>query len=132
VTAQKPVVAAAATTAPAIPFETIPEIVVVGTRAAAAATAVATATLAGLINLGLVSSTASNDTTMDAEEHTKGSRPSTKPRHEKGQARKGRDKGGEKGDDRRDPRGKRPDDHKGPWPPPKVRGDTGASDESDE
>jgi len=34
-------------------------------------------------------------------EHTKGARPSTKTKHEKGQTRKGRDKGGEKGDARR-------------------------------
>ncbi len=34
-------------------------------------------------------------------EHTKGTRPSTKTKHEKGQSRKGRDKGGEKGDARR-------------------------------
>ncbi|HBT65113.1 MAG TPA: hypothetical protein DEB10_10690 [Ruminococcaceae bacterium] len=36
-------------------------------------------------------------------EHTKGARPSTKGKHEKGQTRKGRDKGGEKGDARRKP-----------------------------
>ncbi|RRQ46200.1 DUF6443 domain-containing protein [Chryseobacterium sp. SC28] len=37
----------------------------------------------------------------DEAEHTKGARPSTKTKHEKGQSRKGRDKGGEKGDARR-------------------------------
>lgn len=62
-----------------------------------------------------------------AKEHTKGKRPSTEGKHEEGQARKGRDKGGEKGDERRDPRGKRPDGHKGPWPPPKPK-DSGGSD----
>jgi hypothetical protein len=37
-----------------------------------------------------------------AEEHTKGVRPSTRGKHQKGQARKKRDrKGGEKGDKRR-------------------------------
>jgi hypothetical protein len=37
-----------------------------------------------------------------AEEHTKGIRPSTRPRHQKGQRRKQMDrKGGEKGDKRR-------------------------------
>jgi RHS repeat-associated protein len=36
-------------------------------------------------------------------EHTKGARPSTKGKHEKGQTRKGRDQGGEKGDARRKP-----------------------------
>ena len=38
------------------------------------------------------------------KEHTKGSRPSTEGKHEKGQARKKRDAGGEKGDSRRTPR----------------------------
>ena len=37
-----------------------------------------------------------------AAEHTKGKRPSTKGKHEKGQARKDRDAGREKGDKRRD------------------------------
>lgn len=36
-----------------------------------------------------------------AAEHTKGKRPSTKGKHEKGQARKSRDAGKEKGDARR-------------------------------
>ncbi len=36
-------------------------------------------------------------------EHTKGARPSTKGKHEKGQARKGTDRGGEKGDSSRRP-----------------------------
>lgn len=52
-----------------------------------------------------------------AEEHTKGARPSTKGKHEKGAARKQMDSGNEKGDDRRDWPRKRPPDHKGPWPP---------------
>lgn len=34
-------------------------------------------------------------------EHKKGARPSTEAKHQKGQSRKGRDKGGEKGDKRR-------------------------------
>jgi RHS repeat-associated protein len=38
-------------------------------------------------------------------EHTKNARPSTRNKHEEGKARKGRDKGGEKGDDRRSYRG---------------------------
>ena len=37
-------------------------------------------------------------------EHTKNKRPSTKNKHERGQTRRGRDKGGEKGDSRRTPR----------------------------
>ncbi len=37
------------------------------------------------------------DGVTPAKEHTKGKRPSTEGKHEEGQARKGRDKGGEKG-----------------------------------
>ena len=51
------------------------------------------------------------------EEHTKGARPSTKGKHEKGQTRKIIDRGGEKGDERRDVPRKRPSKWKGPWPP---------------
>jgi hypothetical protein len=50
-------------------------------------------------------------------EHTKNARPSTKDKHEKGQAASNRSRGGEKGDESRDPPRKRPDGHKGPWPP---------------
>ena len=59
-----------------------------------------------------------------AKEHTSGARPSTEERHEDGQARRGRDRGGERGDARREKGGKqivprtRPPGHKGPWPPP--------------
>ncbi len=53
--------------------------------------------------------------TMEASEHTKGARPSTKGKHEKGQARKNLDKGGEKGE--KNPPRRRPPDWKGPWPP---------------
>jgi len=50
-------------------------------------------------------------------EHTKGKRNSTKGKHERGRARKAKDRGGEKGDaGRRYPR-KRPPKWKGPWPP---------------
>ena len=52
-------------------------------------------------------------------EHTKGARPSTKQDHQTGTARKRRDKGGEKGDERRRPPRKRPKGWKGPWPPKK-------------
>ena len=38
---------------------------------------------------------------VEAKEHTKGARPSTKGKHEKGQTRKNRDNRGEKGDARR-------------------------------
>ena len=53
-----------------------------------------------------------------SEEHTKNARPSTEEKHEKGQSRKGRDQGGEKGDNRRKPYGKRPPNWPGgPYPP---------------
>ena len=50
--------------------------------------------------------------------HTKNQRPSSLPKHEEGLARKQRDShGGEKGDNKRQPYGKRPPNWKGPWPP---------------
>ncbi len=53
-----------------------------------------------------------------AAEHTKGKRPSTKEKHEGGEARQKQDQGGEKADERRDWPSKRPPWHKkGPWPP---------------
>jgi len=52
-----------------------------------------------------------------SEEHTKDARPSTREDHQQGQARKRRDRGGEKGDARRRPPRKRPPGWKGPWPP---------------
>ena len=56
-----------------------------------------------------------------SEEHTKKARPSTEDKHEKGQARKKQDRGGEKADKKRREhgmgRGKRPPNWKGPWPP---------------
>ena len=51
------------------------------------------------------------------KENTKDARPSTEEKHEYGQARKRKDRGGEKGDKRRGPPRKRPDGWKGPWPP---------------
>ena len=56
---------------------------------------------------------------MRGSEHTKNARPSTKGKHESGQARKQRDRGGEKADQagRRAPPRKPPPGHKGPWPP---------------
>ena len=53
-------------------------------------------------------------------EHTKGKRPSTEQEHEKGQARKKSDQGGEKADwpdGSRYPPSKRPKGYKGKWPP---------------
>ena len=50
-------------------------------------------------------------------EHTSNARPSTQGQHEKGKARKQKDRGGEKGDKKRRPNNKRPKNWKGPWPP---------------
>jgi hypothetical protein len=50
-------------------------------------------------------------------EHNKGARPSTEEKHQEGQARRSRDRGGEKGDARRRPPRKPPNGWKGPWPP---------------
>ncbi len=55
--------------------------------------------------------------TSGGAEHEKNKRPSTKGKHEKGQERKRRDRGGEKGDNKRRQPRKRPQGHKGPWPP---------------
>jgi RHS repeat-associated protein len=52
-----------------------------------------------------------------AAEHTKGARPSTKARHEEGEARRDKDYGREKGDEARGPPRKPPPGYKGPWPP---------------
>lgn len=62
---------------------------------------------------------------MEARRHKKNARPSTKEKHEKGQAAKQRSRGGEKADWKPDgggarvPPRKRPPGHKGPWPPKK-------------
>jgi hypothetical protein len=53
-------------------------------------------------------------------EHTKNKRPSARPKHEEGQSRKKRDRGGEKGDkNRRWPRNPPPNWPGGPYPPTK-------------
>jgi len=49
--------------------------------------------------------------------HKTGERESTREKHEEGQARRSRDRGGEKGDSRRRPPRKPPNGWKGPWPP---------------
>ena len=51
------------------------------------------------------------------EEHKKNARPSTKEKHENGQAVKKRSRNNEKGDARRGYNRKKPDGHTGPWPP---------------
>ena len=54
---------------------------------------------------------------MARGKHTKGKRPSTKQKHQRGRTRKARDRRGERGDaKRRFPR-KRPRNHEGSWPP---------------
>ena len=74
----------------------------------------------GLLGGAIIWDYFNQPTVLPAEEHTKNARPSTEEKHEKGQARKGRDQGGEKGDDRRKPYGKRPPDWPGgPYPPRK-------------
>lgn len=50
-------------------------------------------------------------------EHTQNARPSTKAKHEKANARRDKDRGGEKGDKSRDAPRNRPPGFKGPWPP---------------
>ena len=61
------------------------------------------------------------DVGKPAEGHSKGARPSTKGKHEAGDARRAQDRGGERGDDRRRVPRKKPKGHKGPWPP-KMKG----------
>jgi RHS repeat-associated protein len=51
------------------------------------------------------------------QEHSKGARPSTKGKHEKGNSRKNQDRQGSKGETK--PPRKRPENHSGPWPPKK-------------
>lgn len=59
----------------------------------------------------------SDSSIMLSSEHKKNARPSTKGKHQKGKAAKKKSRGGEKGDDKRDVPRRRPDGHKGPWPP---------------
>ena len=51
-----------------------------------------------------------------AKEHSTNKTESNRNRHEKGQSRKDRDRGGEKGDKNRSDSRKKPDGRKGPWP----------------
>ena len=67
------------------------------------------------------------DFISEMAEHKSNARPSTQEQHQKGQARKGKDaSGGEKGDARRRPGGKRPKNWKGPWPPAAAGAAAGA------
>jgi len=53
---------------------------------------------------------------QQAAEHESNARPSSKPKHEKGNARRQRDQGNERGDRERRPPRRPPPDHRGPWP----------------
>jgi RHS repeat-associated protein len=55
----------------------------------------------------------------EEEEHRCGRRESNRETHQRGKARKQKDRGGEKGDARRGVGRKRPQGRKGPWPPKK-------------
>lgn len=52
-----------------------------------------------------------------ADGHKTGGRESTRRKHERGDSRRGRDRGGEKADERRPLLRTRPENWKGPWPP---------------
>ena len=67
---------------------------------------------------GQESEDSTNPIYFASSEHESNARPSTLEKHEKGQARKKIDRGGEKGDVRRDPPRNRPPGWKGKWPPP--------------
>jgi len=51
--------------------------------------------------------------------HRTNQRESNRTQHEQGQRRRGMDRGGERGDDRRQVPRRRPSGHRGPWPPRK-------------
>jgi hypothetical protein len=55
------------------------------------------------IGVGVIVTVAAGVIIYNASEHTKNARQSTKEKHEKGQTRKQKDSGGEKGDARRKP-----------------------------
>ena len=70
-----------------------------------------------LINTGEWLGKQIGDLITPMKPHTKGARPSTKNKHEDGDARRARDRSGEDGDISRRPPRRRPDQWKGPWPP---------------
>jgi RHS repeat-associated protein len=70
-----------------------------------------------VVELLTAPATASNDGYNFAE-HKKGARPSTEEKHEEGEARKKKDRGGEKADPKRPLPRRRPPNWKGPYPPP--------------
>lgn len=61
----------------------------------------AAAGIGDLAVMAAMSAAVCNENKKEEAEHTKNKRPSTKEKHQKGQARKSKDKGGEKGDARR-------------------------------
>jgi hypothetical protein len=69
-----------------------------------------------------------DNTVSESREHTKGSRPSTREKHENANARRETDRGGEKGENK--PPRKRPEGWRGPWPP-KVQAEGASSDNMD-
>jgi RHS repeat-associated protein len=90
--------------------------VAIGCGAAGASEGAAIGGLGGAA-IGAAIGSALEDFIMCATEHTDNARPSTEEKHQKGRARKKRDRGGEAGDARRRPPNKRPPNWKGPWPP---------------
>jgi RHS repeat-associated protein len=82
-----------------------------------AACSAVTATAAASATSNMISSIQQLPIAQLAKEHTKNARPSSKGKHEKGNARRDKDADGEKGDDSRRPPNKRPPGQKGPWPP---------------
>ena len=63
----------------------------------------------------------------ESREHTSNARPSTKERHERGKSRQEADRDGRKGNS--NPPRRRPEGHRGPWPP---NGSSGLTDQQPE
>lgn len=75
------------------------------------------ATTATAVTAKVLQTVQATSTVQLAKEHTKNARPSSKGKHEKGNSRRKRDAGNEKGDGNRRPPKQRPPNYKGPWPP---------------
>ncbi|MCW5724003.1 MAG: RHS repeat-associated core domain-containing protein [Maricaulaceae bacterium] len=69
---------------------------------------------------GQGSNTGAGDNDEPRGGHRTGARESTRERHETGDARRTRDQGGERADERRRAPRQRPSGHRGPWPPRDV------------
>jgi RHS repeat-associated protein len=76
-------------------------------------------TAAVVLTLSQKTADEAHDTIQPVPEsaHKTGERESTREKHEAGEARRNKDRGGEKGDARRRPPRKPPNGWKGPWPP---------------